>query len=1088
MLKQLKIVPSAPPRSDDARRTHRDGVLAICLSNSLLDQKRRCILEGNLGGNWLSEIAQWFTLDAAPDTAKWARQIAWALLPASLELFQRNRWLTKIGGLKSCALLVSCHGLLQQVVPIWLELLCGKPFTEAARATPRPRPTRQEVCWQPDLDHVASDSDVEMFTNNGPAADEDWADFNEKQRGDALSFSQGNPLPRLVIASIALQPQVRFMQDLLDLAGDAWRQREVIRATVTDGMLHTRLAELHSGKLAHACFHHVNVLLGGGMHGPWAALPSEEWTHQTSTMATAIMVRAACGVQKTIHAPSQQCPVALWGLLGPDRSAEIEQLQELPSCMQDPFTKSFWQTSKGSWNHLNAALACFIWRCSSDIDISEQECKHGSIRRAVNARSQTWARTFSEVSASWVLQQLQQLTNKHNQDIPTTATTHPTATGPPNKKARWSGGAGRSFFNEFLKGKKLPDIETRRATFKDGHTKYSAMREEGGAELQRHTARGQRATLAAQAGGPPFGHTGASASVPAASVRDAESTGFDTAGIGASVVPASAAEHPILPFSQAGLEKELLQIKHYHTQALAGKRRELSAGRDRLSLWSAAQPQPPGTTTFKAALTPCNGPHGIGAGLLQHMVCIPPIKELVAQAETQSTKGYSDHSKKKTVLDASIKEAWQKLHHQVHHRHVTPLGKVLALKVKLCYFAGFCMCGKEGAKTRLFVASLQGILRTWLTKGSAVRRLHDWAAICIKLFTSPDDGSKALAHFYHLGFGNLMNYNSTMTPLLHHTDGYQCQQAASHGRVACRVQPASAQGFGENLWEVARGLDKLSVWHCTLMRFHTGTASVHEFIPAEVQLEAVRPEHTAMVWQACGHDQRDIGNRCRTAIDKNPWAPDRAMPLEAPEVDLDYDSSDAQEIDSDASSDNEATDTEAKAADTETEPDDDSNPWDLPHAGTATPNPEEPIQQGAGLVPMHAASQAPAERQEAVPDTDTVGYRPRPGDRAVRWGPFSISKIMSHKVHVGYVGNCYRHHDQADGTRNRRKCHVSFGRRQGMSPDLCMRRCKLWLLRGLDIGEGPLARTSHRLITARTLDPGTDEELDAELTAKGFPL
>ena len=92
-----------------------------------------------------------------------------------------------------------------------------------------------------------------------------------------------------------------------------------------------------------------------------------------------------------------------------------------------------------------------------EVDISQTECRHASIRRLLNIRNQTWCTKFADLSGSWLLSRYSKL-GVYNSVLAPTLEKEP-------KKQKKSAGRFRTFLNEYLKGRKFPDIETRRAVF-----------------------------------------------------------------------------------------------------------------------------------------------------------------------------------------------------------------------------------------------------------------------------------------------------------------------------------------------------------------------------------------------------------------------------------------------------------------------------------------------------------------------------------------------------------------------------------------------------------------------------------------------
>ena len=124
-----------------------------------------------------------------------------------------------------------------------------------------------------------------------------------------------------------------------------------------------------------------------------------------------------------------------------------------------------------------------------------------------------------------------------------------------------------------------------------------------------------------------------------------------------------------------------------------------------------------------------------------------------------------------------------------------------------------------------------------------------------------------------------------------------------------------------------------------------------------------------------------------------------------------------------------------------------------------------------------------------------------------RHGDATLSRIVQHGMHTGFVITCRRHHDDGDD-RSKVECKkaLHFGN-EGLPPNECVRRLKNWYILGNDPATPGLAsnpwtagryRSSHvfkfggyRLRDlasdnkALVTHDATDEELDAMCTIIG---
>ena len=182
-------------------------MLQLCLPNKPSGDRRRIELRHLLNGDWGSPLVEFYSMAAAVDTRQWARRAAVALLPAAIPMFPRTRWVTSERPLAETTLIASCHGLLARAVPHWLVLLRGRSVPEAAWKDTGTIVDENEdndpweVCSAAeDTEHEGEDDPLEQHLVGdvvlpavARAADEDWSEFNERQRTTTQDFVQKVP-------------------------------------------------------------------------------------------------------------------------------------------------------------------------------------------------------------------------------------------------------------------------------------------------------------------------------------------------------------------------------------------------------------------------------------------------------------------------------------------------------------------------------------------------------------------------------------------------------------------------------------------------------------------------------------------------------------------------------------------------------------------------------------------------------------------------------------------------------------------------------------------------------------------------------
>jgi hypothetical protein len=236
-----------PPSENDPRYEHRKHVLDLCLPcESLRNQRRRCILEINLTGDWDSPVLEHYCGSFLTFNKRaWARQTAWALFPCRIEEFQRHRWLNKTTCVLDVTLLCACHRIFENAIPMWLRAMGTKPPKK--RHDPGERSLRDP--WDPASESDDEPGDLQMDRPRGPGLDGDWAKFNSAQRGDTWTFAASEPLGDLLVLGKCLAPQQHLMASMLKRTSAKWKLEQYVRSVQSGAVLLTPLLDIVSHRL-----------------------------------------------------------------------------------------------------------------------------------------------------------------------------------------------------------------------------------------------------------------------------------------------------------------------------------------------------------------------------------------------------------------------------------------------------------------------------------------------------------------------------------------------------------------------------------------------------------------------------------------------------------------------------------------------------------------------------------------------------------------------------------------------------------------------------------------------------------------------
>jgi hypothetical protein len=983
----------------------------------------------------------------------------------------------------------------------------------------------------------APDSDTETHGVDRPRAppkDGDWAEFNAANRGDALAFVRRNPQAQLILVTILLQQSLlKLEKGLLERAGKGWAARKVYEACRANAsMIKTRMADASSCRLTNVFFANTTTLFTS--EASWEVLRPDGFTRSVRSCCFAMLSTAYCGVKQMIHEPNLRYPQALWRILGEDVdvASEFRLLKKTPRCMVDEFTEKIRRDLNITNDEVDVVasdlellqvlllhLALFF-----DLDIVDRENTNAWIRRALTLRTQTWTKKLSDASAALLLHCRSDLLRDQR-----TALKMPPASdhGPKSTKRKRTcdsdkpaktcrGGAQRSFMSEFLTGKRMPDLDTRKRLFTEATDRFHDLTP---SQIEKHKRLGRHGTIAAKAGGAPFGvgrlivadeaqaettdssHLGSVGATPApqetnlalvASAEDSASqlaVGTATDQLLASKLADLRVKQQLLSRERAKkLESDTLEIQHWKTSE-ASNASNIAKTFARISAVSPIEPNPTigqiGTLNF------------------DHIRMVAPSKDFAELLGSLNTRGWQ--GKEAATVHRLIEERWELLHRPAEKKYVQKLGDVPTQKHAVCYYAGFCLCKNPFVKR--VVANVQAGLRTWLAKGTTARRLYDRAALCLQIWN--DSGSVEEYRFYHVGYGNLKTCHFTLMRL-HLATGLRRVEAALDGLVACEVKDsglAGGDGGAANLWQCFSDLDRSQAWRCQLMRLYSDSSLIERFLPTHVELQGLTPlsnievsrprrQRAAepLMWQL-----RDCVPRPQVGAREEGCDPAPVLDLDSENADpppedqySDFEAEDDSEPPSDEQGDDDPPrgGSDGDAGSEAGGDDNDLDPWILD--GDAVASVEDPAAVPVPPPPPPAAGHDHGGGRPAAPvarGPAEVG-RARPGDNEIPWGPCSLSIIRRRGVAVGWGANCRRHKDsvelRADVTC---KASITYGL-ELFSDDICQRKMKEWLLRGFQMDierpHNPLARTSHIDVRVRRLAPRSNDELDAALRSLGF--
>jgi hypothetical protein len=309
---------------------------------------------------------------------------------------------------------------------------------------------------------------------------------------------------------------------------------------------------------------------------PWAVADGPCKQLRYRHLAFAMVSRAVCGVQPSLHSPNSGYPMRLWLLFDASKRSEVlKELEDGPdckTCLFDPVTMKFRADFKDVGYDSDEALASLIV-CGIllDEDVAELECLHASMRRRLRSR-QTWKTCVSWLSTDMVLLRHRVLrsgcwwacSGSYADDE-----AEPAAAAAKKSKAGLlqGGGAQRSAYSRLLTGRgdDMKGEGGRKKVFAEAAAQYAQQKDQGGEQQQADERLGTLARERARRGvRKPFSSTAPSqaSSDLAARIR---SFGF---GHGEAVTTLS------LQGAELPLEVELRSIWQHHVMIRRQEREE----------------------------------------------------------------------------------------------------------------------------------------------------------------------------------------------------------------------------------------------------------------------------------------------------------------------------------------------------------------------------------------------------------------------------------------------------------------------------------------------------------------------------------
>ena len=481
------------------RREHQRLVLDMFLAGDYEDTSRVCLY--SRGKALTFEDAEHILTEF----------IVPALIPTSLAIFPRHRWLGGELAIDQLGLIQATHGLLAKVLLRMTAHVAQMPavaeleeITEAWDGTVDAALVSAASKQAAEGSHATGEPNEEALPATQQDAVRDWAALKKSCQQKVRHWARVRDLNVLVVIRTAMSIVTGLLHSLLKKADPAWERLQ--HHAASQGLPRKyRVSVFALGTDLDRAFDRVATI----MHSPIQALPARSWRMGFKVLLLRMLARVAAALEFFLGSASGKAPYLVFRLLDSDPVSRQNTARQLldpdsPQCVHDAFTRHFVTKFPTADKMLSTEARMFLHAVAvlSDIDVSGIECRHASIRSLLDQRSRTWSPRISLVSADFLLRQAaKDLMHRHGASSKLRRRVW--RQRPACKKKRGGGGAQRSFFSTKLRGTAVWKLtqQDRRRLFRRLNAEFRGLRDE---EKQQHLEVGAAATISHRAGGVSF--------------------------------------------------------------------------------------------------------------------------------------------------------------------------------------------------------------------------------------------------------------------------------------------------------------------------------------------------------------------------------------------------------------------------------------------------------------------------------------------------------------------------------------------------------------------------------------------------------
>ena len=823
---------TAPPAADSETMIEIEAVLSRCLNRSQRHQHHRYLrllhcfrspLTESKIHIYMPNFSTNFPLDMIRKYVRsWATQASKDLV-GTYPTFQRGRWVTNTDSLGGLGLLASCYRLLERAAPRFLGTLGGSG------------PERE------DMDSRRSDeSQIVMAAQTGASAEYGskgyWAEISKRHKGDAFVFASSGAkhVLELLMLVIVLPLHAALMTWILHVDSEKWQQKQD-RLAIDDPAKRTYRALMAATGQLTADFHKASVQYLCSA-SEWTAVSLPLRTYAARSLAFGLLAKAIGCIAFLIDVPCAGYPWRLFRLLDPtaDRLQIIEGLLADPPCLWDPFAKQFFTMFGHTVEALSDPKVSAILMAIAilfHLTIARVEARHASVRRNLRSRGTTWLQELASVSSDFVLMR-NRILELRGKRLGDKLSSFIRLKYVPSGK--WShAGPARAFVSEFLGGNEEGMVSADR--MRSAMAAYNRIKADNGDEYRRLLSLGQQGVIQGRQGFHAFPKR-----VVHQALADADDMDDDVVFVSDSNTERNQelavqqrdclVADSIVPVEVVGA------ITHVAEAISAASKRDAEKDRqEQLALEAYVDVQ------LRQGVVPL--PWDSFPSVRPRIIPPCPIHDISVQPVEWVNPAFGYAERFLANADLTVRSTLDK--HWSHLHRVRRVAEYRKLKdqayvVKLCFFAGFCVCNVP--LLRFFVDEVRAYMRRMCAKDKIARPILDMNALVLRISSDVMEG------YYHISHTNLTTMRAAVLLLLVDTHPLHTRAAEVLGRKALVVDVEAPRCAVSTWWQALSVIDLQVKQKMILMQLSSSQLTVRDFSPKFVVAERVCELVETKIW------------------------------------------------------------------------------------------------------------------------------------------------------------------------------------------------------------------------------------------------